>query len=117
MGKFEGNSDPTLAEYLYELSLDGCESIGSVQEGSGWYGLVEYHRSPEVGGWYILHEDSQGFVDIYRGPSTEQEIQAVWHELLLMDEEEDEEVFEITDPTIKAKWMAVIEDHIAKGGT
>ncbi len=41
LGKFEGNADQDLAEYLYKQSLDGWndEEIGDV-EGFGWYGLL-----------------------------------------------------------------------------
>ena len=55
-GKFEGCADDRLAEVLYQIAMDGCDSdCGDVSE-SGWYGLI-LHR----GHGYIVSEDSQGF--------------------------------------------------------
>ncbi len=61
-GKFEGNADQDLAEYLHKLSLDGWtdEEIGDV-EGFGWYGLLTQVAGRGKLKSYIIHEDSQGF--------------------------------------------------------
>lgn len=65
-GKFEGCSDPVLAKRLYEITLDGGHesAVGSVDE-SGWYALV---GDSETAGFYIIREDSDGFVTIEHGP-------------------------------------------------
>jgi hypothetical protein len=60
-GKFEGNTDEKLAEYLYQLSLDGYgEELGDVQD-FGWYGLITHLSGIGKMKSYIIHEDTYGF--------------------------------------------------------
>jgi hypothetical protein len=62
-GKFEGNTDEKLAEYLHQISLDGCdEELGDVQS-FGWYGLLLQLSGKGKLKSYIIHEDEQGFFD------------------------------------------------------
>ena len=63
LGKFEGNADQDLAEYLHKLSLDGCdEELGDVQN-FGWYGLITHVAGIGKMKSYIIHEDNYGFFD------------------------------------------------------
>ena len=63
LGKYEGNADQDLAEYLHKLSLDGCdEELGDV-ESFGWYGILLQIAGIGKLKSYIIHEDSQGFFD------------------------------------------------------
>lgn len=64
-GKFEGNPDEQLAEYLHQLSMEGCdEDLGDVQD-FGWYGLIFHVIKGNLskGQSYIVHEDNYGFFD------------------------------------------------------
>jgi hypothetical protein len=62
-GKFEGNADQDLAEFLYELSMVGCdEDLGEV-DSFGWYGLLIHVYGKGKMKSYIVHEDSYGFFD------------------------------------------------------
>lgn len=69
VGKF-GSSQ---AEYLYELSLDGCGVVsGDVESPTGWFGLFDVDGGGVLPGAWLLFEDSQGFVDAeYFGSVTE----------------------------------------------
>lgn len=80
MGKFEGNSDEALAERLYGQTLDGTgRELGDV-DGFGWYALVRDEDTPRHH-WYIINEDSQGFVTIVEGPMTFKLADAEWKDL------------------------------------
>jgi len=76
MGKFEGNADEGLAESLYEMSLDGSwQTLGDVH-GFGWYALIaEGHDGDR---WYVINEDSQGFVTIVAGPMDQIAAETEW---------------------------------------
>lgn len=64
LGKFEGNTDQDLAEYLHHLSLDGCldRELGDVQD-FGWYGLLLSVMGIGKMKSYIIHENNDGFFD------------------------------------------------------
>jgi hypothetical protein len=64
LGKFEGNADQDLAEYLHKLSLDGCNDreLGDVQD-FGWYGLLLHIAGKGRMKSYIVHNDNYGFFD------------------------------------------------------
>lgn len=74
-GKFEFNSDPELAEFLYERSLNGWQDAekGSSDQG-GWYCLFVFEDTDikvsesdnrgilaRLGAAYVCHEDENGF--------------------------------------------------------
>lgn len=56
MSKFNSLKD----QVVYRATLHGCDDeLGDVQ-GFGWYGLLLGFHGKD----YIVHEDSQGFVDV-----------------------------------------------------
>ena len=84
LGKYEGNADQDLAEYLHKYSLDGCdEELGDVQN-FGWYGLLLHiiKGTLSKGKSYIIHEDSQGFFD-YTTYGTKTQALEAWAQLEL----------------------------------
>lgn len=88
-GKFDGNEDYYLAEYLHQLSLEGCDKeLGDVQD-FGWFGLILniIKGNLSKGQSYIVHEDNYGFFD-YRVYNTVKESEEEWARL-----EEDYEEF------------------------
>lgn len=79
-GKFEGNHDEPLAERLYMLTMDSSQvaDLGE-SDGFGWYALIEDFAPRD--GWYICHEDSQGFWTVDIGPVSEREAKDAWSAL------------------------------------
>jgi hypothetical protein len=62
-GKFEGCADQTLAEELYQLTLDGsCETDGRTEAPTGFFAIIEDYGDPAKS--YILVEDDRGFVTV-----------------------------------------------------
>lgn len=68
-GKYEGNEDQELARRLWNRSLDGSFDSFGESEYYGFHVLVDDDETYEE--WYILVEDSDGFVTIIFGPETE----------------------------------------------
>jgi hypothetical protein len=93
LGKFEGNADQDLAEYLHKLSLEWAdETLGDV-ETFGWYGLLTQVAGKGKLKSYIIHEDSQGFFD-YTTYDTKAQALEAWAKLESEYEEFDEEAEE-----------------------
>jgi len=81
-GKFEGNPDQPLARRLHEVTLDSgqVEDLGEV-DGFGWWALIDDNDDGRDG-WYICHEDNQGFWTIDLGPVGEREARDQWAALV-----------------------------------
>jgi hypothetical protein len=74
-GKFEGNADPELAEFLYERSMQGWQDADKGESDyGGWYCLFIFEGTDvkvaeaddrgilaRLGNAYVCHEDSNGF--------------------------------------------------------
>lgn len=71
-GKFEACESALMAEILSQCNMD--DEIGTVMEGE-WYGLI---RGKSY--WFIVEEDSQGFVQYRAGKP--QEIKHAWDEIV-----------------------------------
>lgn len=108
MSKFSNN----IAEYLYQLALDGGhdEECGSCTDGDGWFAKFEGPIDAEPGGEFdlsgdsvaalrscagaVLAEDTEGFVgcELFSDAS---DFLGVWFEL--MDAADDSTVDVVTD--------------------
>lgn len=75
-GKFEGCDDPVLVKRLYEITLEGGHEsdMGSVDD-VGWYALV---GDSETAGFYIIKQDSDGFVTLEHGPVETHTADRLW---------------------------------------
>ena len=75
-GKYETNSDETLAEILDGIISDGfaSEVMGSVED-LGHYAKVEHENR-----LFIVNTDSDGFVDVEEY-ETETAREAIWQEI------------------------------------
>jgi len=91
LGKFEGNADQKLAEYLYNCVGESWQDdeIGNV-ETFGWYAIIK--SLPGIGKFksYIVHEDNYGFFD-YTEYNTVKEAQKEFDNLTAQYEEQNKE--------------------------
>jgi hypothetical protein len=76
-GKYETNSDKTLAEILDSIISNGfaSEELGSVDE-LGHYAKVEHENR-----FFIVNTDNDGFVDVEEY-DTETAREAIWNEIV-----------------------------------
>jgi hypothetical protein len=78
-GKFEGNADEKLAEYLNQLSLWYEDELGDVQD-FGYYALITHVAGIGKMKSYIIHEDNYGFFD-YKEYDSMKSAKEVWAKL------------------------------------